>query len=503
MGMGLWIYTALCGSAIAGFTAADGTPQRRCEFYASSRNMEEAVLSGSVNGTVQYCGKTQCCIGIFQMVDGHFKPDHLGCSRLGTPCPNVTCSESTYFKNYTTCLCGSDFCNTNMTWSPGTPQLQQSGPQAVSRAAVSTILLSLLICILMILISLAVGHGLRTHFCLHDEEAASSNDDLKPRCSCSRTPMMDIDLANMKLHKFVASGRFGLVWQGSYQGEEVALKLFPVKNDQEFTRERDIYSLPLMVHAGITRFFGAGRALSGEPVLALKLATHGSLNSYLSKAVISWKEAMRLSKSLVEGLAYLHSDHFSNGMHKPPVAHRDLSSNNVLVQADGSCALCDFGCATILCPCASRREWQHTANTPQESVPVGTLCYMSPELLDRSVDLNGGRCLLQGDVYALGLLLWETWMCCSDLFRGRQDLKHRLPYEAELGPKPTLEQLLVFVFEKRGRPAMPSAWARVSQIKSFSLQEILEDCWDHDPEARLTARCTADRIASLTTDLSL
>lgn len=34
--------------------------------------------------------------------------------------------------------------------------------------------------------------------------------------------------------------------------------------------------------------------------------------------------------------------------HKPPVAHRDLSSSNVLVRADGTCVLCDFGCATVL-----------------------------------------------------------------------------------------------------------------------------------------------------------
>ncbi|KAL2091453.1 hypothetical protein ACEWY4_013716 [Coilia grayii] len=494
---------AFPGSVIAGFTAPDGTQQRRCEFFASSRNMDEAKKSGEVNGTVQYCGKTQCCMGFFKLVDGHFSPDLLGCSLHETPCPNATCSASTHVNNYTNCLCSSDFCNTNMTWSPETKQLQLSSPQAVSKAAVSAIILSLLICILIVLVSLTMGHKLRVHLCPCDEKAASSEKGLVHHCSCYSSAMLDIDLANMKLHKFVACGRFGLVWQGSYQEDVVALKVFPVKNHQEFIRERSIYALPLMVHAGIAHFFGAGRVLSGEFVLALKLASHGSLNSYLSKTAISWKEAVILSKSLVEGLAYLHSDLISNGMHKPPVAHRDLSSNNVLVQEDGTCALCDFGCATILCSCAGPGQWQHTSNTSQESVPVGTLCYMSPELLDRSVDLKAGSCLLQGDVYALGLLLWEMWMCCSDLFYGAPDQEHRLPYEAELGPKPTLEQLLVFVFEKRGRPAIPSTWGRVFQMTSFSLQEILEDCWDHDPEARLTAHCAANRIATLPTEFSL
>lgn len=39
---------------------------------------------------------------------------------------------------------------------------------------------------------------------------------------------------------------------------------------------------------------------------------------------------------------------FLADVHKPPVAHGDLSSSNVLVRADGTCAMCDFGCATIL-----------------------------------------------------------------------------------------------------------------------------------------------------------
>lgn len=39
---------------------------------------------------------------------------------------------------------------------------------------------------------------------------------------------------------------------------------------------------------------------------------------------------------------------FPTDVHKPYVAHRDLSGSNVLVKADGTCALCDFGCSTIL-----------------------------------------------------------------------------------------------------------------------------------------------------------
>lgn len=60
----------------------------------------------------------------------------------------------------------------------------------------------------------------------------------------------------------------------------------------------------------------------------------------------------------------------------------------------------------------------HISVHPQGHRQVGTLHYMSPEILEGSVNLSSSWCLMQGDIYALGLLLWEIWMRCSDLFEG-------------------------------------------------------------------------------------
>lgn len=132
-------------------------------------------------------------------------------------------------------------------------------------------------------------------------------------------------------------------------------------------------------------------------------------------------------------------------MHKPPVAHRDLSSSNVLVKADGTCVLCDFGSSTILRSCSGRPNdlttvMVRTAKQKKKNriktivlycrgslifVPcqgqwqLGTLCYMAPEILEGAVNLHSLCSLKQGDIYALGLLLWEIWMRCSDLFDGK------------------------------------------------------------------------------------
>lgn len=61
-------------------------------------------------------------------------------------------------------------------------------------------------------------------------------------------------------------------------------------------------------------------------------------------------------------------------VHKPAVAHRDLSSFNVLVRADGSCALCDFGCSTILRSCSGPWVMRQATNTKVSQFKSNNLC---------------------------------------------------------------------------------------------------------------------------------
>lgn len=50
---------------------------------------------------------------------------------------------------------------------------------------------------------------------------------------------------------------------------------------------------------------------------------------------------------------------------------------------------------------------------------VGTIRYMAPEVLEGAVNLRDCESALkQVDMYALGLIYWETFMRCTDLFPG-------------------------------------------------------------------------------------
>ncbi|CAB1353273.1 unnamed protein product, partial [Coregonus sp. 'balchen'] len=398
--------------------------------------------AGRVNGTIQYCAHTNCCAGFFKLIRGQPVAELQGCNPVVGDCPDNACFTSTTNYNYITCVCNSNLCNGNITWNPEEkqPQLKHSS-YFVDMVSATVVVIGMLLCTLVVAI---VGRG----------HSAS-------------------------------------VWQGSYQGNTVAVKVFPSWCRREFTAEREVYGLPHLVNSGIAHFLGAGRKSdSGECVVVLELASCGSLSSFLSRNTSDWTTTLNLALSLSEGLAYLHSDFYRHGVHKPAVAHRDLSSNNVLVREDGTCALCDFGCSTILRSCSGPQSWQRYMGNIQGRVQVGTLCYMAPELLDGCVNLTSGWCLIQGDVYALGMLLWEMLMRCSDLFTGCLVSDHRLPYEEELGASPSLEQLIIHVSERRERPSVPKHWEK-------GLRDVLLDCWDHDSDARLTAQCARDRLMSL------
>lgn len=61
---------------------------------------------------------------------------------------------------------------------------------------------------------------------------------------------------------------------------------------------------------------------------------------------------------------------------------------------------------------------------------VGTIRYMAPEVLEGAVNLRDCESALkQVDMYALGLIYWEIFMRCTDLFPGNCGIyqNHKFP----------------------------------------------------------------------------
>ncbi|XP_041815598.1 anti-Muellerian hormone type-2 receptor-like [Chelmon rostratus] len=470
-------------------------PQKRqCAFQVTPQNNIYTTV-GNVNGSVQVCENTQCCVGYYVVVNGQPTVDVLACDIVEKSCPDATCKAQTRFNGRVIkCVCNTDLCNSNITWTSESEEplltYSYSGDEAVKTAVI-------LVGTLLVLCFMVVAAKQRCLFKKKKENPLAPDDyNVSLLCSCETPKASEIDVANIELQQIVGHGQFATVWQGKYQGSVVAVKVFPPGWKHKFTAEKEVYELPLMKHAGIVQFLGTGMKPDGGGwLIVLQFAERGTLHSFLRENTNNWMLSLKLCQSLSQGLSYLHSDLCRHDVHKPPVAHRDLSSSNVLVRADGTCALCDFGCSTILRPFSGHRCRQgHTTNM-EGHAQLGTLRYMSPEILEGSVNLQNTWCLMQGDIYALALLLWEIWMRCSDLFEGGIAPPHLLPYESELGASVTQESLILYVCHMDERPSIPPHWEMLPQASV--LQEILADCWDRDADARLTAQCVADRLSSL------
>uniref|UniRef100_A0A3B5N1G8 receptor protein serine/threonine kinase n=1 Tax=Xiphophorus couchianus TaxID=32473 RepID=A0A3B5N1G8_9TELE len=220
----------------------------------------------------------------------------------------------------------------------------------------------------------------------------------------------------------------------------------------------------------------------------------GSLSHYLSLQTNDWVNSCRLAHSVTRGLAYLHTELFKGDLYKPAVSHRDLNSRNVLVKADGTCVIIDFGLSMKLTGNRPARNGEEENAAISE---VGTIRYMAPEVLEGAVNLRDCESALkQVDMYALGLIYWEIFMRCTDLFPGESVPEYQMAFQAEAGNHPTFEDMQVLVSREKQRPKFPEAW-KENSLAVRSLKETMEDCWDQDAEARLTAQCAEERLAEL------
>uniref|UniRef100_A0A8C6S5N6 receptor protein serine/threonine kinase n=1 Tax=Neogobius melanostomus TaxID=47308 RepID=A0A8C6S5N6_9GOBI len=432
---------------------------RRCR-YQSRPHRRQYDMVGAVNGSEQHCFYTNCCLALYLITDhGELEVDTLACYLRYKSCSEDACTRVNH--HFLHCVCNGDLCNNVTSW---TQEEERLVPLQNSNGTSSCFILRN---------KLVHKQSCFKFYSLSDRKPVQrpehwTNMVVFPgSCQDSISTMLTSAITRLCSQE-LRCGTFATVWEGRFEGVPVAVKVFPKAWRHKFVVEREVHRLlefghphPNIVQYLVAGSIGACRS-SGPFAIVLE---YGSLHSYLSVHTSSWTSCLTLCQSLSEGLSHLHEE----GVHKPAVAHGDLSSSNVLVKADGTCALCDFGCSTS---CGPGCTWE------------GALLYMSPEILEGSVMFNHSW-HLQADVYSLGLVLWEVWMRCSDLF-GERVPPHLLPYEQELRPSVTLEGLLQLVLFSEQRPAIPK-----------SVADLLSCCWDADAEARLSASCAADRLASL------
>ncbi|PPG40702.1 Stk1 family PASTA domain-containing Ser/Thr kinase [Pseudoclavibacter sp. RFBA6] len=105
--------------------------------------------------------------------------------------------------------------------------------------------------------------------------------------------------------------------------------------------------------------------------------------------------------------------------HKLGIVHRDLKPENVLLADDGRIKLSDFGLARAA-----------SANTATGQVLLGTIAYLSPELVTK------GTADVRSDIYSLGIMLFEM-LTGEQPYRGDQPVNIAYRHANETVPAPS------------------------------------------------------------------
>ncbi|XP_051884182.1 TGF-beta receptor type-1 [Pristis pectinata] len=278
------------------------------------------------------------------------------------------------------------------------------------------------------------------------------------------------------LCKTVGKGRFGEVWHGKLNEEDVAVKIFFTCDEKSWFREVEIYQTALLRHENILGFIAADNKDNGmwtELWIVLDYHKHGSLFDYLNKSTVTAGSMVKLAFSIASGLAHLHME-IIGIRGKPAIAHRDLKSKNILVKRNGTCAISDLGLAM-------RNNSTDMINIA-DGHRIGTKRYMAPEILDDSINTSHFDSFKYVDVYALGLIFWEIAQRCS---AGGVCTEYQMPYYDLVPLDPSIEDMREVVCEQKLRPSVPDQWHCSEAL--LRMVKIMRECWFADGAARLTA----------------
>ena len=211
------------------------------------------------------------------------------------------------------------------------------------------------------------------------------------------TPALrDFVIDNIRIGNQIGRGANGRILEAKWEGVVVAVKeihsiFMNEVSDlefQSFKRSflRECEQSSRLRHPNIVRFFGIYRPPGARVPSLVMERLHCSLTSLLeNNPVVPMGIKIWIIKDVSLGLRYLHT-------RNPPIIHRDLSSNNVLLSKGMEGKIGDLGTARLVDP---RRQSRMT-------IAPGTVDFMPPEALEAVTNIHYGKEL---DVFSFGCVM--------------------------------------------------------------------------------------------------
>lgn len=191
------------------------------------------------------------------------------------------------------------------------------------------------------------------------------------------------------IDKELGAGAMGAVYRARHAetGQLVAIKVVArnlASSDTAMARfRREANILKQLNHPNIVKLVATGK-YEGMPFYAMEYIEGESLDHVMARRDrITWEHVVALGKQLCDALQHAHDQ---------GIVHRDLKPSNLMVLADDTVKLTDFGIA---------KDLDVTALT-EANCTVGTASYMSPEQCKGERDLTH-----KSDLYSMGVMFFE------------------------------------------------------------------------------------------------
>ena len=202
-----------------------------------------------------------------------------------------------------------------------------------------------------------------------------------------------LELGAYTLERALGQGGMGSVWlahrsDGRFEGNAAVkllnLALVSPAGQERFRQEGSV--LARLTHPGIARLLDAGVSPGGQPYLVLEYVDGKRIDVFADERGLSVEERVRLFLQVLSAVSHAHAN---------LIVHRDLKPSNILVTADGTAKLLDFGLAKLL----------EQDQPGKMRATLTTYRWMTPEYAAPE-QILGTPVTPRTDVYQLGAVLY-------------------------------------------------------------------------------------------------
>jgi eukaryotic-like serine/threonine-protein kinase len=229
----------------------------------------------------------------------------------------------------------------------------------------------------------------------YDTNGAATLDRVVRRAAASLIggdPLLGTRLGPYRITEELGRGGMGAVFLAIRDDrtfeKKVAVKVVKRGMDSDavldrFRHERRI--LANLDHPYICRLLDAGTTPDGRPYFVMEYVEGQPIVAYCAEHQLNLTATLELFRKVCDAVSCAHRN---------LIVHRDLKAGNILVAADGSPKLLDFGIAKLLDPAIRTQE-------TEAATRMLTLDCASPE------QIRGESVTTSTDIYSLGILLFE------------------------------------------------------------------------------------------------